>query len=95
VSFAEALQSKADQNQQSHPYSYAAAVPATVNQQRVQTLGQSVSAPNVDSFPVNNMIRALTVVQQILTEFNNAVTMEAKIQAITKIVLTLMQQNLQ
>jgi hypothetical protein len=36
---------------------------------------------------------AVTIVQQIVTEFNDAVLEEAKIVAITKIVLNLTQQN--
>jgi hypothetical protein len=39
------------------------------------------------------MLRVATVVQQILIEFNGAVSEEQKIVAITKIVLTLMKQN--
>jgi hypothetical protein len=39
------------------------------------------------------MVRVVTVVQQIMTEFNDAVSKEAKIQAIPKIVLTRMEQN--
>jgi hypothetical protein len=39
------------------------------------------------------MLRVVTVVQQIITEFNGAVSEEAKIVAITKIVLSLMKQN--
>jgi hypothetical protein len=35
----------------------------------------------------------VTIVQQITTEFNGAVLEEAKIVAITKIVLNLMEQN--
>jgi hypothetical protein len=62
---------------------------------RVQTPGQSVPAPNVGSLPMDNMVRALTVVQQILTEFNNAVSREAKVQVINEIILTLMEQNVQ
>jgi hypothetical protein len=58
MSFAEALQSKADKTQQSHPRQAAAAVEATVAvaQPRVQTspqwqeaAGQSVAAPTVNS----------------------------------------------
>jgi hypothetical protein len=60
---------------------------------RPQTPGQSVPAPNVDSVPIDNMVRAFTVVQQIMAEFNNAVSMEAKVQAITRIVLTFMEEN--
>jgi hypothetical protein len=43
-------------------------------QKRVQTPGQSVTAPNVDSVPIDNMVRAFTVIQQIMAEFNNAVS---------------------
>jgi hypothetical protein len=59
----------------------------------VQTPGQSVPAPNVGSLPIDNMITAFTVVQQIMTVFNNAISMEVKVQAITRIVLTFMEQN--
>jgi hypothetical protein len=41
----------------------AAAAPATMYQKRVQTPGQSVPAPNVDSVPIDNMVRAFTIVQ--------------------------------
>jgi hypothetical protein len=66
VSFAEALQSKADQNQQIHSLQFAVAAPATMDQKRVQTPGQAVRAPNVDRLPMDNMVRALTVVQPIM-----------------------------
>jgi hypothetical protein len=56
---------------------------------RAQTLRQSISAPTANSLPLDNMIRAVTVLQQIMTELNDAVSKEAKIQAITKIVLLL------
>jgi hypothetical protein len=39
------------------------------------------------------MLRAVTVEQQIMTEFNGAVSEQDKIVAITKIVLNLMKQN--
>jgi hypothetical protein len=39
------------------------------------------------------MLRVATVVQQIMTEFNGAVSEEDKIVVITKIVLNLMKQN--
>jgi hypothetical protein len=39
------------------------------------------------------MLRVVTVVQQIMTEFNGAVSEEDKIVAITKIVLNLMKHN--
>jgi hypothetical protein len=39
------------------------------------------------------MLRVVTVVQQITTEFSGAVSEEDKIVAITKIVLNLMKQD--
>jgi hypothetical protein len=39
------------------------------------------------------MIKVVIVVQQIMTEFNGAVSEEAKTVAISKIVLTLMKQD--
>jgi hypothetical protein len=58
-------------------------VPAPAPQQETC---QSVQAPIVNSQPLDNMLRVVTVVQQIMTE-------EDKIVAITKIVLNLMKQN--
>jgi hypothetical protein len=99
MSFTEALQSKADQTQQSHPCQDAAAASATMDQPRVQIPpkwqeeGQSVPAPTVNSLPLDNMVRVVTAVQQFMTEFNDAVSKEAKIQAISKTAPTLMEQN--
>jgi hypothetical protein len=42
---------------------------------------------------MDNMLRAITVVQQIMTELSGAVSEEDKIVAITKTVLNLMKQN--
>jgi hypothetical protein len=58
-----------------------------------QGTSQSVQAPNVNRQPLDNMLRVVTVVQQIMTEFNGAVSKEDKIVAITRIVLNLMKQN--
>jgi hypothetical protein len=99
VSFTEAIQSKADQTQQSHPWQAAAAAPATVDQPRVQTSSkwqkadQSAPAQIVNSSPLDNMVRVVTVVQQFMTEYNGAASKEAKIQAISKIALSLLEQN--
>jgi hypothetical protein len=96
---AEALQSKANQTQQSHPCQAAAAALATVDQPRVKTspkwqeAGQSAPAQIVNSLLLDKMVRVVTVVQQFMTEYNDAVSKEAKIQAISKIVLTLLEQN--
>jgi hypothetical protein len=56
-------------------------------------IGTNVPAPIVNSLPLDNMVRVVTVVQQFMTEFNDAVSKEAKIQAIYKIVLTLLEQK--
>jgi hypothetical protein len=56
-----------------------------------EATGQSVPAPNVNSLPLDNMLRVVTVVQQIITEFNGTVSEEQKLVAITKIVLDLMK----
>jgi hypothetical protein len=50
-----------------------------------QNPGQSVEAGNVNSEPLDNMLRVVNAVQQIMTEFNGAVSEEAKIVAITKL----------
>jgi hypothetical protein len=56
-----------------------------------QPTGQSAEASNVNS--MDNMLRAITVVKQIMTELSGAVSKEEKILAIAKIVLNLMEQN--
>jgi hypothetical protein len=47
----------------------------------------------MSSQPLDNMLRVVTAVQQMMTEISGAVTEEDKIVAITKIVLTLMKQD--
>jgi hypothetical protein len=64
-----------------------------MDQKIVKTPGQPVLAPNVDSVPIHNTVRAFTVVQQIMEGLNNAVSIEANVQAITRIALTFMEQN--
>jgi hypothetical protein len=49
--------------------------------------GQSVQTPQVNSQLLDNMLKVVTVVQQIMTEFNGAVSEE------DKIVSNLMKQN--
>jgi hypothetical protein len=51
-----------------------------------QETAQSVQAPHVSSQPLDNMLRVVTVVQQIMTEFSGAVSERDKLMAITKIV---------
>jgi hypothetical protein len=71
----------------------------TVDKPRVQIssqwqkAGQSAPAQILNSLPLDNMIRVVTVVQQFMTQYNDAVSKEAKIQAISKIVLTFLEQN--
>jgi hypothetical protein len=58
-----------------------------------QNAGQSVRAPIVSNQPLSNMLRVVTAVQKIMTEYNGAVSEEDKIVAITKIVLNLLKQD--
>jgi hypothetical protein len=58
-----------------------------------QETGQSVQAPNVSGLPLDNMVRVVSAVQQIMTELSGAVSKEAKILAITRIVFNLMKEN--
>jgi hypothetical protein len=58
-----------------------------------QITGQSVQAPLVNSQALDNMLRVVTVVQQIMTEVSGALSEEEKIVAITIIVLKLMNQK--
>jgi hypothetical protein len=55
--------------------------------------GHSVRDPTVSSQPLDNMLRVVTEVQQIMTEFNGAMSGEDNIVVITKIVLNLMKED--
>jgi hypothetical protein len=101
MSFAAALRGRTEE-QQSQTYQVAVAgsttmeprVPAALPQHEQQTTGQAVRATNVNSWPLDNMLRVVvTVVQRITTEFNGALLEEAKIVAIRKIVLNLTDQS--
>jgi hypothetical protein len=97
-SFTAALRGSAAQQQRPQaPQATEADPPTGVNQSNPtsvhQKSGQSVRSPTASSQPLDNMLRVVTVVQQIMTEFNGAVSEEEKIVAITKIVLNLMKQN--
>jgi hypothetical protein len=63
-----------------------------VNEQQKES-GQSAQASNVSNASLNNMFRVASVVQQIMTRLNDAMSEEEKIVAITKIVLQLMNSN--
>jgi hypothetical protein len=98
VSFAAALRGKAEEQQQPAAQQRVVAAPSAL-EPRIsapspqQPAGQSVRARNVNSEPLDNMLRVVTVVKQIMTEFNGAVSEEDKIVVITKFVLNRMQQN--
>jgi hypothetical protein len=95
VSFAAALRGGRQQHQQP-PAPEAPAIIEKSNSSAAapqQPTGQSVAAPTANSPPLDNMLRVVTVVQQIMTEFNCAVSEEAIIVTITIIVLNLMKQN--
>jgi hypothetical protein len=70
VSFAKALRGRADQQQ-----------PAAQ-----QVVLAALGAPTVNSSPLDNMLRDVTIVQQSMIELSGAVSEEQKIMAITKIV---------
>jgi hypothetical protein len=93
MSFAAALRSITEEEQQPQTHQEAVAVPTTMEprvpvallQHEQQTTGQSVRAPNVNSLPLDKVLKVVvTVVQQIMTGFNGAVLEEGKIVAITK-----------
>jgi hypothetical protein len=102
LSFAAAIPGRTEEQQQPQINQVAVASPAIVEprvpvlllQHEQQTSDQSVQAPNVNSLPLDKMLRAvIAVVQHFMTEFNDAVIEEAKIVANTKIVLNYMEQN--
>jgi hypothetical protein len=102
MSFAASLQGKTEEYQQ--PQTHQVAGPATMElrvpvalpQQEQQKADRSVRAPNINSFSLDKMFKVvLTVVQHIMTGSNGAVLEKAKLLAITKIVLNLMEQNCQ
>jgi hypothetical protein len=53
--------------------------------------GQSAQVPSDSMQPMDNMLKVISVVQQIMTELSGPVLEEGKIVAITKIVLILMK----
>jgi hypothetical protein len=65
-----------------------------MNQPKVQTspkwqkAGQSAQAEIVNSLLLDSMVRVVTVVQQFMTECSDAVSKEAKIQAISKTIVS-------
>jgi hypothetical protein len=90
LSFAAALRTNTEEQQEPHPSQTADAATVALQQTRAppvlknrpQQTGQSVQAPNV-----NNIFKVASVVQQIMTGLSDAVSEEQKIVAITKIVM--------
>jgi hypothetical protein len=80
VSFAAALQGSTTQGQRPLTRQLPVAVPSEAMKLSVpapvqeQETGQSVRAPIVNSQPLDNMLRVATVVEQIMTEFNGAMS---------------------
>jgi hypothetical protein len=100
MSFTAALRGKTEEQQQPQTHQVAGpatmepTVPVALPQKEQQKAGHSVRASNVNSLSLDKMLKVVvTVVEQIMTESNGAVLEEAKILAITKTVLNLMEQN--
>jgi hypothetical protein len=60
---------------------------------KTQVSGHSVQSSSATTSSLDDMFKVAAIVQQIMTEFNGAVSEESKIVAITKIVIKLMKQN--
>jgi hypothetical protein len=75
------------------PATMKTSVPVPLHQNEQQATGQSMEAPNVNSLRLDNMLRIVTAVQQLVTEFNADVSEAEKTVAIIQIVLNLMKQN--
>jgi hypothetical protein len=99
VSFAAAFRDGASQEQRPLPRHLPVTVPPEARKSSVpvpaqqQKRCQSVQASHVSSQPFDNMLKVVTVVQQIMTDVSGAQSQEEQIVAITKIVLKLMNQN--
>jgi hypothetical protein len=64
-----------------------AEISAPLFTQKPQLSGQSVQAPSVTTLSLDGVFKVAEIVQEIMTELNEAVSEESKIVAITKIVL--------
>jgi hypothetical protein len=89
--FAVALRGQADQ--QLHQEAAASASNRKPPKTKQQEPGQSVLAPSVNSEPLDNMFRTVTVVKEIMAELMADVAEEAKILAITKMLFNLMKKD--
>jgi hypothetical protein len=98
---AAALRTNTEEQQRPHASQTADAAPVALQQTRAppvlknrpQQTVQSVQAPNVNSSSLDNMFKVASVVHQIITRLNDAMSEEDKIVAITKNVLKLMNSN--
>jgi hypothetical protein len=96
VSYAAALQNSTQPRQAPNPTAARVEqprVPPPAQQSLQQGTGQSVQTASVSIAYLDNMFRVPSVVQQIMTGLNDAVSEEQKIVAITKIVMKLMNSN--
>jgi hypothetical protein len=90
LSFAAALRGQAEiQPQQGAAANYTSTSGTKANE---QATGQSVQAPNVQSDSLD-MIRAFSVVEQIMAELKVAASEEDKFVALAKIVFKFMKEN--
>jgi hypothetical protein len=95
ISFAAALRDSTAQQQRLQACQIPVADPSSAGRPNVpspeqqQETGLSVRAAIENSQPLDSMVRVVTAVQQIMTEFNGAVSDKDKIVDITTIVLTL------
>jgi hypothetical protein len=58
-----------------------------------QETGKPIQAPSVSGLPLDNMVRVVSAVQQIMTELSGAVLKESKILTITRILFNPMKEN--
>jgi hypothetical protein len=89
LSFAAALRGPTEQPKQQHQQNRREEVQCSEQLNK----GQSVQASPNTIEPMDNMLKVISVVQQIMTELGGAVSEEARIVAITKIVFKLMRGN--
>jgi hypothetical protein len=82
VSFEAALKENTEDQRQPPARQVSVAAPATVEtratkpllQQNQQPTGQSVQAPRVNSQPFDNMLKVVTVAQQIMADVSGALS---------------------
>jgi hypothetical protein len=100
TSYSVALRNKTEEQQQPRTYHMAGPdkfehrVPAALPKHKQKKTSQSIRVPNINSLSMDKILKVVvTVVQQIMTESNGAMLEEAKVLAITRIVLNPMEQS--